>query len=1305
MRRLYSKWISMIVAFCIIATIFPILPMTANAASTPGVPSFFYPSNSNLLATANKDPGSTTDGLANFAYRVTSSNLTITGSFQSVTSDSIKVLVENLVSSGSNTWKVDKQSAKAANATGVTFEIPSLQLFSGYNRITVSGTLNGDTKSDVFYVFYDDAPYLKSLKVIAPGLADPIDLNEGTVRVISKPVNDANYRMFIYLQGIAANATSVTVNSTVTRTTEEGNFVTPQIELKPGENTITMSINNGSDNVGISRKVYYYDPESPFLDIQMKHIAGTVTEGPSTLLGTQPPYFTAGTDGINSAGELKVSMLVPYKTILSTADFINPAYTTATAQFSGSTTSQPLTLDIAGLAAGEEQKIIYDSLGNPEFVSMTFNVKGLVIPGTAKGVQSFTLNLQYKNGSKAFGVLSSALAFNIYRGNTVVNKVELLETNGNTYGNSLGELNGKEVLDSSFYVRVTADKSIGTASLKATLLPLGITALTVDTAIDTTDPTQKIYKISGLPAGAQQIQFWFDSSDSRYVASVNYVTKIYIQVAGIYDQQVINVDSSSNAPTDSVATITFNGFNSIVDAGYILNGTSKAFATLTGGNTASVTLSVNSTAADANKLMYGENVFTVRGYNRVGSETVLIEKVIRLYVIDSNQPGFTQFKPLDPIGMGSSVPSLSDALTAPLKQIMYDKALDKYTTKAKDYGIIFQGSGAVKATVLRNGERFAEFTLTDSAITNTSAGSVTADFTGNSKSFTIRIRNLSINSTNTDTYSVELMNRPGAKSIRKLDIARQLSDVVYWAPVPTVGDRIVVNKNFVQFDIEAEGATSVLVDGVTATPRQGLADRYVYTYNGLKANKETKIKVTINRASGVKTDSISVFYTGTVQVGSQYMEQLTSKHSMFGGSVQLAFEKGTVLKTAKPGPLETVKYYDKQKLLFGIADPIDGVVERMNDYGQLTAYANTSENKGPLIPVHPSMKALFTEQYQTLKFTSISPVYWISGGLGESSSTSVGGAKPAVDGIQPYLELGGFAQNVLYGGNRKIIPSKSGTITLKFDDNLVSEAGTIVTVFRMTDNGIWTNIGGAVNVKDNTITAKFDDFGYYKVMKLRESFNDVTNHAWARNTIDALFSKGIMRRINFDQFGVDNYITRGEFAALMVRALQLPINSDSNFTFYDVPNTGDLDLYGPMELWKYAEIETAARSGIVSGTQDRYFDVNGRITRQDAAVMIARAMELKLPANDSANSTTKKLLNSLEKLFTDAANIQYYARPSVSAVNSNGIMEGRPNALLEGEKKPTASFVPEANLTRAEAATIVLRVMKKKTKVFPANFN
>src|SRR5690606_29322406 len=104
-----------------------------------------------------------------------------------------------------------------------------------------------------------------------------------------------------------------------------------------------------------------------------------------------------------------------------------------------------------------------------------------------------------------------------------------------------------------------------------------------------------------------------------------------------------------------------------------------------------------------------------------------------------------------------------------------------------------------------------------------------------------------------------------------LELQRVQQSYLILSPQPTSGDRIVVNKNFVFFDIEAEGATEVLIDGEAATKRTDIPDRFVYNYIGLRPDRATEIEITVVRPSGQLKEKVAVYYTGSVQNGSAYM--------------------------------------------------------------------------------------------------------------------------------------------------------------------------------------------------------------------------------------------------------------------------------------------------------------------------------------------------------------------------------------------------------------------------------------------------
>ncbi|MFS0836272.1 S-layer homology domain-containing protein [Paenibacillus sp. 1P03SA] len=119
----------------------------------------------------------------------------------------------------------------------------------------------------------------------------------------------------------------------------------------------------------------------------------------------------------------------------------------------------------------------------------------------------------------------------------------------------------------------------------------------------------------------------------------------------------------------------------------------------------------------------------------------------------------------------------------------------------------------------------------------------------------------------------------------------------------------------------------------------------------------------------------------------------------------------------------------------------------------------------------------------------------------------------------------------------------------------------------------------------------------------------------------------------------------------------------------------------------------SARAGIVRGTAGNRFSPDSSLTRQDASVMIARAADLKLGTDN------KKILAGLQKTFTDANTIDYYAQPAVEAVVKAKLIEGKPNVLIEGQKKETVRFDPLETFTRAEAAIVAIRVMKQQGKL------
>jgi hypothetical protein len=208
-------------------------------------------------------------------------------------------------------------------------------------------------------------------------------------------------------------------------------------------------------------------------------------------------------------------------------------------------------------------------------------------------------------------------------------------------------------------------------------------------------------------------------------------------------------------------------------------------------------------------------------------------------------------------------------------------------------------------------------------------------------------------------------------------------------------------------------------------------------------------------------------------------------------------------------------------------------------------------------------------------------------------------------------------------------------------------------------------------------------------MYMNQSFDDVNSHPWARNDLDTLYSKGIMLNKSDNAFVPNDPISRGEFATMLVKIFDIPLQYDNNATFRDVPRINPLGS----RLYDYKYIETAARTGVIRGATLDMFFPDSALTRQDAAVMIARAANLKLTNDDN------KTLLALEKLFTDADDIDIYARAAVEAISKSGLIEGKENAVVSGQKKATVRFDPTETFLRSEAAAVAIRVLKQQKKI------
>lgn len=176
-------------------------------------------------------------------------------------------------------------------------------------------------------------------------------------------------------------------------------------------------------------------------------------------------------------------------------------------------------------------------------------------------------------------------------------------------------------------------------------------------------------------------------------------------------------------------------------------------------------------------------------------------------------------------------------------------------------------------------------------------------------------------------------------------------------------------------------------------------------------------------------------------------------------------------------------------------------------------------------------------------------------------------------------------------------------------------------------------------------------------------FTDVSKH-WARADIEFMASRGVVKGFENLTFKPDKQVTRAEFAVLIQKILNLPGSKKTRFK--DVK----------MSEWHSEAINTVAEYGLVTGYKNGEFKPGNKITRQEMTVIMVKAYLRSRQLDVTADPLSK---------FSDSGQIADWARPSMAAAISAGLMQGRSIDKL----------APGATATRAEAVVMMKNLMSK----------
>ncbi|OXM83751.1 S-layer homology domain-containing protein [Paenibacillus rigui] len=171
-------------------------------------------------------------------------------------------------------------------------------------------------------------------------------------------------------------------------------------------------------------------------------------------------------------------------------------------------------------------------------------------------------------------------------------------------------------------------------------------------------------------------------------------------------------------------------------------------------------------------------------------------------------------------------------------------------------------------------------------------------------------------------------------------------------------------------------------------------------------------------------------------------------------------------------------------------------------------------------------------------------------------------------------------------------------------------------------------------------------------------FDDISQ-SYAREQILDLYNRNGIDGTAPRTFEPDKHITRAEFITLLDRALRLqPVDSG-------VPAFTDV----PKGTWFYGWIQAGVELGIADGISSEHFAPNERMTRQEAAELLVKALKQSSAMNAGSSVSTP---------FADSLQTAGWAVPYINQIYQMGLMEG-----------DQQGFRPNDSMTRQETAVVM----------------
>ncbi|MCD9026340.1 S-layer homology domain-containing protein [Cohnella silvisoli] len=232
------------------------------------------------------------------------------------------------------------------------------------------------------------------------------------------------------------------------------------------------------------------------------------------------------------------------------------------------------------------------------------------------------------------------------------------------------------------------------------------------------------------------------------------------------------------------------------------------------------------------------------------------------------------------------------------------------------------------------------------------------------------------------------------------------------------------------------------------------------------------------------------------------------------------------------------------------------------------------------------------------------------------------------------------------------------------------DPSTITTAVVLDEDGTLRHVPTYTKVRDGKHFAVVNSLtnSTYSLIGNPKKLEDVQGH-WAREAVNDMASRLIVRGDDRNRFQPDAQINRAEFAAIVVRALGLAGNGNTAAAAFADVKSGD---------WYAGAVGQAKEYGLIEGYGDGTFRPFQSLMRQEAIVIVSKAMKL---AGMGDGPVAEEALAVLQP-FADSGDVAPWAKQAFAMAIAKRVLLGAGTKL-----KPLSA------VTRAETAVLVQRLL------------